>query len=183
MKIRIALALFASILALSACSSPMKPVEPIQEKPISYPGNDIDAQEGELRAFLEGQNIPYVRQGANAVISLPEGITFATNSAAIKPQAKTVLNKLATIFDKYRQTTINVIGHTDSTGSDAINDKLSLDRAQSVATIFKDKGLGAFRVNPVGAGSKNPVASNDTAEGRAKNRRVEIVLSPLQLKR
>ncbi|WP_434778286.1 OmpA family protein [Neisseria sp. Ec49-e6-T10] len=184
-KLHMATALsVASVLAISGCHSTKPTYQPKPDQPVvTYPGNDIDAQEKELSEFLTQQGIPYVREGINLVIRLPEAITFATGSATLKPQAISSLTQMATVFSKYNQSTIHVIGYTDSTGTDAINDKLSLQRAQNVSKILQDKGVGAFRLNAVGAGSKNPIASNDTAEGRAQNRRVELVLQPLQLKR
>jgi outer membrane protein OmpA-like peptidoglycan-associated protein len=71
---------------------------------------------------------------------------------------------------------VRIVGHTDSTGSDAVNDPLSLRRAESVRNYLSDRGVGAGRIEVAGRGSREPVASNDTAEGRAKNRRVEIFL-------
>ena len=173
----------ASILAVSGCTTQATPVYPQPEKPIPYPGNDIDAQEQELAGFLNSQGISFHRDGANLVIHLPEAITFATNSATLKSQATPVLNRIAQVLNKYTSSRINIIGYTDSTGTDAINNRLSLQRAQSVSTVFENNGIGKFRLNPVGAGSKNPIATNDTATGRAQNRRVEITIVPMQLKR
>ncbi len=171
----------ASTLVLAGCQStpPVTKPDPI---PV-YPGNDIDAQEQELSSFLNSQGIPFTRQGSSLIISLPETVTFASGSAVLKPQAVSTLGQIGSVFTKYTQTRVNVIGHTDSTGTDAINDRLSLQRAESVAKIFRDKGVGNFRLETSGAGSKNPVASNDTAAGKAQNRRVEVVLAPIQLKR
>ena len=172
----------ATLFAISGCNShAQQPVQP--EKPISYPGNDIDAQEQELAGFLNSQGISYHLEGANLVIHLPEAITFATNSSTLKSQATPVLNQIAKVLGKYTSSNINIIGYTDSTGTDAINNKLSLQRAQSVAQIFENNGIGKFRLNTVGAGSKNPIASNSSINGRAQNRRVEITIVPMQLKR
>ncbi len=169
----------ASVLALAGCKSP----QPVNEKPISYPGNDIDAQEKELSGFLSAQGIPFSRDGANLVINLPETITFPSSSATLKSEGSNVIAQIAKVLAKYTQSNVAVIGHTDSTGSAELNNRLSVQRAESVANIMKANGVGDFRVKALGAGSSKPVATNDTAEGKAKNRRVDIVLSPLQLKR
>ncbi len=169
----------ASVLALAGCKSH----QPVADKPISYPGNDIDAQEQELSGFLSSQGIPFSRDGANLVINLPETITFASSSATLKPEGSSVIAQIAKVLSKYTQSTVAVIGHTDSTGSAELNNRLSVQRAESVAAIMKANGVGEFRLKALGAGSTKPVASNDTTEGKAKNRRVDVVLSPLQLKR
>lgn len=168
-----------SVLALAGCKSQ----QPVVEKVISYPGNDVDAQEKALSGFLSKQGIPFSRDGAHLVINLPETITFPSGSAALKSEGNAVIAQIAKVLAQYNQSTVTVIGHTDSTGSVELNNRLSVQRAESVANIMQANGVGDFRLKALGAGSSKPIASNDTAEGKAKNRRVDIVLSPLQLKR
>lgn len=79
---------------------------------------------------------------------------------------------------QYNETTITIIGHTDSTGNDAINNPLSYNRAQAVANYLNQRGVAMNRMSVSGQGSRQPIASNDTLEGRAQNRRVEILINP-----
>jgi outer membrane protein OmpA-like peptidoglycan-associated protein len=106
---------------------------------------------------------------------VPSDISFDSGRADIKPEMRPVLDKLTTNLDpKVRMT---VVGHTDSTGSDAINDALSIERAQSVRNYLSVRGVDAQRIAVQGRGSHEPVASNATDSGRAQNRRVEIFLA------
>lgn len=107
-------------------------------------------------------------------VQVPSDISFATNSAAIEPRLRPVLDTFAQGLD--RNTLVRVVGHTDNTGSDAINDPLSLRRAESVRAYLEDRGVGAARVEVAGRGSREPVASNANPDDRARNRRVEIFL-------
>jgi outer membrane protein OmpA-like peptidoglycan-associated protein len=109
-------------------------------------------------------------------LNAPTDISFATNSAEIRPQLRPVLDQFAAGLDRERGLEIMVIGHTDSTGTDAINDPLSLARANSVRAYLNGRGVNPALVRTEGRGSHQPIASNDTAEGRARNRRVEIYL-------
>ncbi|WP_443190051.1 OmpA family protein, partial [Pseudomonas indica] len=106
-------------------------------------------------------------------------ITFATDSADIASNFYTPLNNLATSFKQYDQNSIEIVGHTDSTGSRQYNMTLSQRRAQSVANYLIAQGVNGMRVTTRGAGPDQPVASNATESGRAQNRRVEINLRPL----
>ena len=107
-------------------------------------------------------------------VQVPSDISFAVNSAAIEPRLRPVLETFAQGLD--RNTLVRVVGHTDNTGSDAINDPLSLRRAESVRAYLEDRGVAASRIEVAGRGSREPVVANDNAEDRAKNRRVEIFL-------
>ncbi len=109
-------------------------------------------------------------------LQVPSDISFAVGSAALEPRLRPVLDAFAHGLDSDRDTLVRVIGHTDSTGSDAINDPLSLRRAETVRNHLEDRGIRADRIEVSGRGSREPVASNDNAEGRARNRRVEIFL-------
>ncbi len=108
-------------------------------------------------------------------VNVPSDVSFDTGSAAIKPQMRTVLDEIGRNLD--RGVLVTVVGHTDSTGSDAINDPLSRERAAAVRDYLYARGVDASRVSVEGRGSREPVASNDTEAGRAANRRVEIYLA------
>lgn len=142
-------------------------------------GYYMDVQEAKLRQELEGTGVSVVRQGDNIILNMPGQITFDTNSAEVKAAFYPVLNSVNKVLKEYNKTLVEVIGHTDSTGSDAINQPLSERRAASVGAYFSAQGVLAQRLATYGVGSKYPVASNDTAEGRALNRRVELALVPL----
>jgi outer membrane protein OmpA-like peptidoglycan-associated protein len=111
-------------------------------------------------------------------LNLPSNVTFASNSADLNAQFFHVLDGVDLVLKEYDKTVIEVAGHTDSTGSMALNQSLSERRAQTVANYLEGRGLSAKRVITVGAGPSHPVASNDTPQGRALNRRVEITIVP-----
>src|SRR5690606_6417254 len=111
---------------------------------------------------------------------LPEGILFATDSAAVSGPAQNDLYAVARNLNQYPNSRVEVIGHTDNTGSAAYNQDLSQRRAQSVAGILTAGGVSSGRVVAVGRGESQPVASNGTEQGRAQNRRVEIIIRPTQ---
>jgi outer membrane protein OmpA-like peptidoglycan-associated protein len=113
------------------------------------------------------------------MLNMPGNITFDTNSAAIRPQFFEVLNSVVLVLNEYKKTYVDVLGHTDSTGSDAYNMQLSQQRAESVATYLRSQGVLADRLLTRGFGKTMPIASNESVEGRAMNRRVEIKLTPL----
>ena len=140
----------------------------------------MDYQEKKLRESLANTNVEVERQGNQIKLIMPESVTFATNSAALSGNAMDALNKAAETLVQYHDTTLTIAGHTDNTGSDAINEPLSKRRAQSVADYLNRRGVAASRLSTIGYGSRQPVAGNDTVEGRAKNRRVEILINPDQ---
>ncbi len=142
-------------------------------------GAYMDKQERELRQRTAGTDVQVVRQGDDLVLNMPSGITFAYDSANVQPQFRTTLDQVASTLAQYNQTYIDVYGHTDSTGSDAYNQTLSEQRAQSVAGYLGSHGVQAARIGTRGFGETQPVASNDTDSGRAANRRVEIKIVPL----
>ncbi|QEY26849.1 OmpA family protein [Neisseria zalophi] len=143
-------------------------------------GGYMDYQEKQLRESLANTNVEVERNGNQIKLVMPESVTFATNSSTLNGNAIDALNKAAETLVKYHDTTLTVAGHTDNTGSDAINEPLSRRRAQSVADYLHQRGVAASRLSTVGYGSRQPVAGNDTWEGRAKNRRVEILINPDQ---
>ncbi|MEO4046265.1 OmpA family protein [Pseudomonas sp. CAU 1711] len=142
-------------------------------------GYYADKQEEELRRSMQGTGVEVQRQGDTIQLIMPGNITFATDSAEIASSFYAPLNNLASSFRQYNQNSIEIVGHTDSTGSHAYNMNLSQRRAQSVANYLLAQGVDASRLSTRGAGPNQPIASNATAEGRAQNRRVEVTLRPL----
>ena len=140
-------------------------------------GASLDRQAAELRAQL-GNNIDVRNTGDEIVVTMPQDILFATDSAALRPDLRRDLRAIAANLRQYPASTIIITGHTDSTGAMAYNQSLSERRASSVAAVLIESGVSSNRVMPRGAGQTQPIASNETAAGRAQNRRVEIVIRP-----
>ena len=113
-------------------------------------------------------------------LQVPSDISFAVGSATLEPRLRPVLDAFASGLDRDPQMLVRVVGHTDNTGSDAINEPLSLRRAESVRSYLEDRGIRGDRIAVAGRGSREPVATNTTAEDRARNRRVEIFLRDTQ---
>ena len=142
-------------------------------------GNYMDRQEAELRRQTAGTGVDVYRQGDELVLRMPAGITFPVDRYDIQPQFQSTLDQVAQTLSSYDQTYIDVLGHTDSTGSDAYNQTLSDRRAQSVADYLAGHGVTRARIGVRGYGESQPIASNDTDPGRAENRRVEIKVVPV----
>jgi outer membrane protein OmpA-like peptidoglycan-associated protein len=142
-------------------------------------GSYMDQQEAELRAQLQGTGVSVTRQGNQIILNMPSNITFDTDSARVKPQFSETLVSVGLVLKKFDRTLVDVYGFTDSTGSEQYNLKLSQDRAVSVATALANQGVNQQRFYITGKGEDDPIASNATESGRAQNRRVEILLSPL----
>lgn len=140
-------------------------------------GNRLDAQERELRASLDN-NISIVNTGDRLIVSLPNDLTFATDSAAINPAMQADLRDVSQSLIRYPDSTVQVIGHADSDGSADYNQNLSERRANAVADQIQAGGVPYNRLQVLGRGEDQPVASNLTPEGKAQNRRVEIVIIP-----
>lgn len=138
----------------------------------AYIGNYMDKQVEEMQRDLEGARVERVGEGI--MITFDSGILFDFDKATLKPVARANLDKLAVILNKYADTDILVDGHTDSKGSDEYNLKLSQSRAQSVANYLAGLQVAATRMTIMGYGESRPVADNETEEGRAQNRRVEV---------
>jgi outer membrane protein OmpA-like peptidoglycan-associated protein len=145
-------------------------------------GNYQDQQERKLRAQLANSGVEVQRVGNNITLDMPGGVTFATNSADINANFYSVLDQVAATLGEFNQTVIEVAGHTDSTGSRAYNMTLSERRAGSVVSYLSGRGIARERMIAVGAGPDHPVDTNETAEGRAQNRRVEITIVPVEKK-
>ena len=140
-------------------------------------GNIFDRQEKELKDKLQGTGVDVKRTGEGEIkLTAPENITFDTNSYVVKPQFRKTLDSVATVLNTYPDSTIVVSRHTDTTGTDAINNPLSVNRASSVASYLESQGISTSRITSRGYGSKQPIASNATEAGRAQNRRVEIAI-------
>ncbi|HZF44427.1 MAG TPA: OmpA family protein [Sphingomonadaceae bacterium] len=142
-------------------------------------GAYMDRQQRELERQTAGTGIDVIRQGDELVLNMPSGITFASNSFAIQPQFRDTLNQVAQTLKSYEQTFIDVRGHTDSTGGDAINVPLSQNRAQAVANYLVGQGVQSARIETRGYAATQPVADNNTEAGKQANRRVEIKIVPL----
>lgn len=140
-------------------------------------GSNLDRQEAELRQQLPG-NVGIVNTGSQLVVTVPQDLLFAFDSAAVSANQQANLRTVAASLNRYPDTTVNVIGHTDNTGAASYNQSLSERRANAVASVLIGAGVSASRVVAVGRGENQPIASNLTAEGRQQNRRVEIIITP-----
>jgi outer membrane protein OmpA-like peptidoglycan-associated protein len=142
-------------------------------------GAYMDRQERDLRERTRGTDIDVVRQGDDLILNMPSSVTFAYDSASVQPQYRGTLDQVADVLANYEQTSVDVYGHTDSTGSDGYNQGLSERRAASVADYLSTRGVRRERLATRGFGETQPIASNETEDGRAANRRVEIKLVPI----
>lgn len=140
-------------------------------------GHYMDAQEAKLRAQLRNTGVGVARTAQDEItLNMPSDITFDVDRSDVKPQFRDTLYNVAQTLREYESTTVDVAGHADSTGTDEYNMALSQRRADAVSAILTSNGVNPVRVVAVGFGESRPIASNDTPEGRAKNRRVEIKL-------
>lgn len=141
-------------------------------------GQALDKQAGELRTAFGDDRIGVVNAGDRLIVTMPQDILFATDSAQLNGPLRSDLAVLATHLGKYPNSTVRVIGHTDNTGEASYNLKLSRERARAVKAVLVQNGVAASRLKAIGRGEDQPVATNLTAAGRAQNRRVEIVIIP-----
>jgi outer membrane protein OmpA-like peptidoglycan-associated protein len=144
-------------------------------------GYKMDQQIKELKEQTAGSGVDVTEtdNGQAILVNLPDGVTFDVGSSTLKPQFRETLDKIAASMNEYPNSLIDVYGHTDSTGSDAFNQTLSENRARTVAGYLSSRGVSAARIRSQGFGETMPVGDNATAEGRAKNRRVEIKIVPI----
>ncbi|MBW4981104.1 OmpA family protein [Mameliella sp. CS4] len=140
-------------------------------------GNQLDKQEAELRQQM-GDNVTIRNTGDRLIVTMPQDILFPTDSANLRPTLVSDLRDVGQSLLAYPNTTAQVIGHTDSDGAAAYNLDLSQRRARSVANVLISEGVPSSRISVIGRGEDQPVASNLTPEGKAQNRRVEIVILP-----
>lgn len=141
-------------------------------------GNRMDEQERALRQQMANTNVDVERRGDNIVLVFPDNITFATGSSQVKPEFMSALDSVAQSLQQYPDTHIQVAGFTDNVGSPSSNQRLSEDRAFRVRDYLSSRGVAVQRMSVIGYGASRPIASNDTAAGRAQNRRVEITILP-----
>ncbi|WP_420471201.1 OmpA family protein [Brevundimonas sp. FT23042] len=143
-------------------------------------GQYMDRQQRELEAELSGTGVGVARQGDNLVLRMPSDVTFATNQSSINSRFYATLDDVAAVLNRYDQSIVDIIGHADSDGSDEYNLTLSRQRASSVAQYLVQRNVLADRLYVDGRGESQPIASNATAEGKAQNRRVEILIRPFR---
>ena len=141
-------------------------------------GYYMDVQEKKLRDKLQATGVSVTRSGDNIILNMPGNVTFDTDQSDVKSNFRPVLESVSEVLKEYKSTMIQVAGHTDSTGGDKYNLMLSQQRAQSVANILSGFGVEQVRLDTVGFGETQPIASNSTASGREQNRRVELTLLP-----
>lgn len=141
-------------------------------------GYQKDKQIRELRESTAGSGIDVKDNGDGILLNLPD-VTFAVDSTEISPSFQNALDRVAQSMVEYPDSLIDVYGHTDSTGSDQYNMDLSKRRADAVARYLISRGVSSARIQTQGMGESYPVADNNTAEGRAKNRRVEVKITPV----
>lgn len=142
-------------------------------------GHYMDRQEQKLRQQLEDTGVSVARDGDNIILNMPSNITFDFDSYQIKSQFHSTLNSVVLVLKEYKSTLITVIGHTDSVGADQYNQQLSEKRALAVGDYLVNNGVQKQRMAAMGKGESQPIADNSTEAGRAKNRRVELMLEPV----
>jgi len=143
-------------------------------------GAYMDAQEAELREELQGTGVQVNRNGDQLDLIMPGNITFNTNEYDIRADFFPVLDSVAQVLYKFTDTRLQVIGHTDSTGARDYNYNLSNRRASSVSNYLAGRGVDQNRLLVQGVGPDRPIASNDSEQGRASNRRVELQIVAVQ---
>lgn len=141
-------------------------------------GQSLDQQAADLRGSIGNSNITVTNNGQYLVVNMPQDVLFATDSASLRSDLTRDIKAVAGSLLRYPNSTIEVIGHTDNTGSSAYNQDLSQRRAVSVANVLRESGVPNGRIAAFGRGEDQPIASNLTPEGRAQNRRVEIIIRP-----
>ncbi len=143
--------------------------------------NKMEKQKQQMEQATQGTGVQVSQTADNRLkLDIPSDISFDTNRADIRPNFRAILDKFAASLIENPATRITIIGHTDNTGNDAINDPLSLERAARTRDYLTARGIAPARLNVDGRGSHEPVASNDTSAGRAQNRRVEIFVAEPQ---
>ena len=141
----------------------------------------MEKQKQEMQAATQGTGVTVSQTADNQLkLDIPSDISFATGRADIESNFRPILDRFAEGLRNNPNAEVRIIGHTDSTGSDSINNPLSLDRAESTRNYLTARGVNGNRIHVEGRGSREPVASNDTSDGRARNRRVEIYVGERQ---
>lgn len=142
-------------------------------------GAYMDVQDAKLRKQLASTGVSVTRSGNDIILNMPGDITFKTGSADLSPQFFSTLDSVAAVLAEHNKTIVTVVGYTDSTGSATTNQALSERRASTVAQYLQTRKVQSERLVVEGMGASNFIADNSSAAGRAKNRRVEIALSPI----
>ncbi len=142
-------------------------------------GNYMDEQEEALREELADTGVEVYREGDNLKLVMPGDITFATNSAAVSPTFNPILDDVATVLNNYEKTVLLIKGHTDDVGSEQYNQTLSERRANAVKSQLIADSVHPSRITTVGMGEYAPKTTNETADGRQQNRRVELEIQPI----
>ena len=143
-------------------------------------GAYMDVQAAKLRQELVSTGVQVQQEDNKIMLIMPGNVTFGTNQTTIQPQFEPILASVAKVIKEYDKTKVQIIGYTDSTGSVATNNVLSLRRANSVSNFLRLHGVDINRIIVDGLGPQNPIATNATAAGREQNRRVEITLINMQ---
>ena len=141
-------------------------------------GAYMDVQEANLREQLQGSGVSVIREEDNIRLVMPGNITFESDSYQLRGSVYSMLESVGLVLAKYNETTLRVTGHTDSTGSEQYNQRLSESRAQSVSSNLLTYGVAQQRIYVEGAGETMPIADNANAQGRSQNRRVELYILP-----
>lgn len=141
-------------------------------------GNRLDRQEADLRNSLGNDDVTIQNTGDRLIVTLPQDILFATDSFSVRPDLQRDLRAVASNLQAYPDSTIQIVGHTDSDGDAGYNQDLSERRANAVADVLLGQGIPFSRIQTFGRGEAQPVSSNLTPEGKSQNRRVEIVILP-----
>jgi len=138
----------------------------------------MQRQKQQMEAATAGTGVTVSQTADNRLkLEIPSDISFSTGSYAIEPDFRSVLDRFASSLQENPGTRISIIGHTDSTGGDAINNPLSVNRAASTRDYLSSRGVSLGRMSIDGRGAREPIAGNETPEGRARNRRVEIFVA------
>lgn len=140
-------------------------------------GYSLDRQMQALRANTSG-NIGIVNAGDHLIVTMPQDLLFSVDSASVRPDLQNDLRAVANNLQQFPQSRIEIIGHTDSTGDAGYNRQLSQRRAAAVASVLSASGVPGSRIATIGRGEDAPIASNLNEQGRAQNRRVEILIRP-----
>ncbi|MFZ2587271.1 MAG: OmpA family protein [Alphaproteobacteria bacterium] len=143
-------------------------------------GKYMDNQEAAMRQSLQGTGVDVERQGYNLMLTMPNNVTFGFDDATLQASARTTLATVAGVLNQYPSTMVDVVGHTDSVGTDSYNMNLSHRRAQAVTSYLIGQSVVSQRLVMRGMGEQFPVADNATESGRAQNRRVEVLIAPVR---
>ena len=138
-----------------------------------------DKQEAKLRDELRNTGVSVTRSGDVIILNMPSNITFASGASSIRPEFYRVLNSVALVLREFNRTIVNVYGHTDSDGTAEFNQQLSEKRGVNVARYLVSQGTDSRRYHVIGYGEERPIASNATEDGKSRNRRVEIEITPI----